>query len=133
MRVDYKELCNSKDIDVNDGHKGYVSIRNFLRQLDENESLDLLLTGQNIDTLCNYGVTRSYHLLDMIQLMIFKIYGPLLKMGSRFHIFLLSYLFYLFLSRVAIKRNSKDLGRFSLWITRRIYLPATKNFSKRIS
>ena len=51
VRVDYKELCNSKDIDVNDGHKGYVSIRNFLRQLDENESLDLLLTGQNIDTM----------------------------------------------------------------------------------
>ena len=67
---------------------------------------------------------------DMIQLMIFKIYGPLLKMGSNFTSFIASYLFYLFLSRVAIE-NSKDLGRFSLWITREYTLPR-KIFQKNI-
>ena len=131
VQVDHKKLCNSKDVDANDGHKGYVSVRNFLRQLDENEPLDLVLTGQNIDTLCNYGVTRDYHLLDAIQLIIFKIYGPLLKMRSNFHFFLLPFISFIYLYRgLRLKEipRSWDDFRYGL-MGEYTYLPR-KAFSK---
>ncbi len=57
---------------INDISFSFVALREFIKVIDREDQIDVLLTGQNSDSFINFGVTRANHPIEALLLFFYK-------------------------------------------------------------
>jgi hypothetical protein len=68
---------------INDISFSFVALREFIKEIDREGHIDVLLTGQNSDSFINFGVTRANHPIEALLLFFYKKIFPKLFYHDR--------------------------------------------------